>query len=739
VPELSILIPARNEEWLPETVADVLEHTSDRTEVIVVLDGAWPVRPLPQHGRVQVIYLPESIGQRAATNLAARVSTAPYICKLDAHCSVADGFDGVLIDAAKELGPGVTQIPAQTNLHVFDWVCDPCSFRADQSPALRECPQCKGQLRKEVVWKPRQNTRTRFWRFTSEPKFDYWNGYNERPESKGDICDVMTSLGACFFMARERFWQLGGLDEAGGVWGSYGIEIACKSWLSGGRHVVNKKTSFSHFFRVGGHGFPYELKASQQEAARRYCREMWFNNRWPGQVRPLSWLLEKFWPVPGWSESEFASIRALGATFRVNAVPVMSVVGDEQVSPAQDALSLGAAGPLVDLGGGQEVPPDAVSARTVGPNAPALVLLHGHEVEVGGVAASPISTEVVELWDVLPAAGRDGANKPSVDEPVGQRDLALEGQAAIAAVAGTCPDPAPVYNGDLAEYACKLLAVEMWDVKGFSSHASASTDVRLGALSGLAPTDAPFILIKSAPKGIVHYTDGRIGEWLSRPVRNSLEASGLPIVSVNLQCSFDWRHRVREIWMDGEPSHLTMFRQILAGLEELPADYAFLCEHDVLYHHSHFDFVPPRDDVYYYNLNVWKVDAQTGRAVTYDTKQTSGLCANRELLVQHYRRRVARVEREGFSRRMGFEPGSHRRSERIDDIPSDTWRSAFPNLDIRHSKNLTATRWSPEQFRDKRNCQGWKEADEVPGWGVTKGRMAEIFAGVASAVQQAVA
>jgi glycosyltransferase involved in cell wall biosynthesis len=737
VPELSILIPARNEEWLPETVADVLEHTSDRTEVIVVLDGAWPVRPLPQHGRVQVIYLPESIGQRAATNLAARVSTAPYICKLDAHCSVADGFDGVLIDAAKELGPGVTQIPAQTNLHVFDWVCDPCSFRADQSPALRECPQCKGKLRKEVVWKPRQNTRTRFWRFTSEPKFDYWNGYNERPESKGDICDVMTSLGACFFMARERFWQLGGLDEAGGVWGSYGIEIACKSWLSGGRHVVNKKTSFSHFFRVGGHGFPYELKASQQEAARRYCREMWFNNRWPGQVRPLSWLLEKFWPVPGWSESEFASIRALGATFRVNAVPVMSVVGDEQVSPAQDALSLGAAGPLVDLGGGQEVPPDAVSARTVGPNAPALVLLHGHEVEVGGVAASPISTEVVELWDVLPAAGRDGANKPSVDEPVGQRDLALEGQAAIAAVAGTCPDPAPVYNGDLAEYACKLLAVEMLDVKGFSSHASASTDVGLGPVACVQHGAGPLIIAKSPTKGCVYYTDSCVDPVIRDAVREQLRrVAPSQIVSVRLSGPHEQRFDGASNYVyDGARGYLSMFQQILTGLLLLDTDHVFLAEHDVLLHPSHFDFTPPRDDCYYYNLNFFKVDANSGRAVTYVAKQTSGLCASRRLLVDHYRKRVALVEKVGFSRRMGFEPGSHSRPERVDAIGSDVWRSAFPNLDIRHGKNLTPTRWSQKQFKDQRNCQGWQEADEVPGWGVTKGRMADIFAGVASAVQ----
>lgn len=166
-----------------------------------------------------------------------------------------------------------------------------------------------------------------------------------------------------------------------------------------------------------------------------------------------------------------------------------------------------------------------------------------------------------------------------------------------------------------------------------------------------------------------------------------------------------------------------MFRQILAGLEALETDVAFLCEHDVLYAPHHFQFTPPRDDCYFYDLAVWKLDAATGRAITYETKQTSGLCANRELLIRHYRERVRRVEAEGFSRKMGFEPGSHRRPERVDDVPSDVWRSPVPNVDIRHTTNLTQSRWSTAEFRDQRNCRGWQESDRVPGWpGVTKGR-----------------
>jgi hypothetical protein len=72
---------------------------------------------------------------------------------------------------------------------------------------------------------------------------------------------------------------------------------------------------------------------------------------------------------------------------------------------------------------------------------------------------------------------------------------------------------------------------------------------------------------------------------------------------------------------------------------------------------------------------------------------------------------------------MGFEPGCHRPPRGVDDFKADRWMSEFPNVDIRHDKNLTPTRWSTDLFRNKNSCKGWTLVDEIPGWGVTKGRM----------------
>ena len=102
-------------------------------------------------------------------------------------------------------------------------------------------------------------------------------------------------------MPRDRFFAIDGLDEKHGSWGQFGVEIACKSWLSGGRQVVNKRTWFSHLFRTqgGDFSFPYQISGNDQDRAKAYSRDLWLNNKWEKAVRPLSWIIEKFNP-PTW-------------------------------------------------------------------------------------------------------------------------------------------------------------------------------------------------------------------------------------------------------------------------------------------------------------------------------------------------------------------------------------------------------------------------------------------------------
>ena len=164
--------------------------------------------------------------------------------------------------------------------------------------------------------------------------------------------------------------------------------------------------------------------------------------------------------------------------------------------------------------------------------------------------------------------------------------------------------------------------------------------------------------------------------------------------------------------------HLTMFKQILTALEASTEDIVYFCEHDVMYHTAHFDFVPENAETFYYNTNVWKIRDDGLALWVNNCRQVSGICVHRLTAIQHYTERIAYVEEHGFQRKMGFEPGTHDRVAFPTRFTSSAWEAKYPNLDIRHSGNLTANRWSPDLFRDKRNCQGWTETtvDKIDGW-----------------------
>ena len=74
--------------------------------------------------------------------------------------------------------------------------------------------------------------------------------------------------------------------------------MAIKTWLSGGRVLVNLDTWYAHLFRTQkGFSFPYPMSGNDQQRARDVSKDIFLNNKWDKSVRPLSWLLEKFWPA----------------------------------------------------------------------------------------------------------------------------------------------------------------------------------------------------------------------------------------------------------------------------------------------------------------------------------------------------------------------------------------------------------------------------------------------------------
>lgn len=563
--ELSILIPARNEMFLKNTVDDVLRNIESQTEIIVFLDGVWADPPLPQHERVTVVHTNESIGQRAATNRAASLSKAKYVMKCDAHCAFDKGFDRKMIEAMRGHDDW-TIVPLMRNLHAFDWLC-PNGHRRYQGPS-GPCLVCGKETVRDVVWRAKESPKSVSYCFDATPHFQYFGQFSKRPEGKGQITPTMSIQGSCWMQTREKYWELNICDESFGSWGSQGIEVAAKTWLSGGEVMCNQQTWYAHMFRTqgGDFGFPYPLPGSAVEHAKKTAKDLFFNNKWEKQVRPFSWLVEKFWPVTGWTEEDLKKLKA--NTFRFS---------------------------------------DVANSKTA-------------------------ESEPEE----------------------------------------TMPE-----------------------------------------------------------KEIIFYTDNQLNLKIAHRVQKNLLKMGLPIVSASLKpMTFG-----TNVHLDLKRGYLTMFKQILAALEAAKAKNVFFCEHDVLYHPSHFEFIPPEKSKFYYNENVWKLNMENGKCLHYDCKQVSGICVNRETAIKHYRKRIKKVEEfmkkqptdaqlNKFVREMGFEPGTHRRSSRVDDLTCGSWKSAWPNVDIRHGKNLSPSRWKKSQFKNQKFTKGWTEAEEIPGWPDLKVKLA---------------
>lgn len=316
--ELSVLIPSRSEMFLSRTIEDVLGHIEADTEVIAVLDGQWTEPGIPQHERVNVIYVPESIGQRAATNQACRLSKARYVMKIDAHCTFDQGFDRKMIEVFKETGDNVTMVPTMRNLWAFDWKCYHCGWKKYQGPTPEKCEQCgkTDKIRRKMMWIGKESPQSNSYCFDSEPHFQYFNEYTKRLEYKKDLeekglTETMSLQGSCFMATREKYWELELCDEKLGNWGNQGIEVAVKTWLSGGRVLVNHKTWYAHMFRTqgGDFGFPYPQSGDEVQKTKNKVKDLFWNNKWPKQKYPLSWLVEKFWPVRGWTQEDWDNLK----------------------------------------------------------------------------------------------------------------------------------------------------------------------------------------------------------------------------------------------------------------------------------------------------------------------------------------------------------------------------------------------------------------------------------------------
>lgn len=177
---------------------------------------------------------------------------------------------------------------------------------------------------------------------------------------------------------------------------------------------------------------------------------------------------------------------------------------------------------------------------------------------------------------------------------------------------------------------------------------------------------------------ILYYSDGNIDPKIRDMCIDQLLKVNIPIISVTWK-PLDLGTNI--VVGEGHPrSDDTIFWQITTGCMECLGDIVYLAEHDVLYHPSHFDFVPQRNGILYYNTNRYRWRLSDNKKWFWKSNNIAG----RSQIVGW-----GRTVSEHFN-------GLHAKKK--------TFKSRCPNIDIRHDRNFTKGR-EPKKF-----------VKEIPDW-----------------------
>jgi len=285
--DVSVIIPARKEPYLQQTIDDLFAKAKESIEVIVVLDGYWPEPALKDNPNLVIIHKTEADGMRSAINSAADVSTGHFLMKCDGHCMFGEGFDTIL---KKDCDSDTLAVPSRYGLDVENWKPNngkpPVEYLYMTFPYVKEDQFGYGFHGKK-------------WTGATIGPNGWWEPENRLKDKKID--EIMIWQGSCWFMHRRTFYEVDMLDTMY----SYNMfqeanELAMKFWLSGRKLIVNKNTWYAHWHKPTGTNVGWSLSNRLKKQTEQMSVWFWMNNKWPKRVVDFKWYVERFWPIPTW-------------------------------------------------------------------------------------------------------------------------------------------------------------------------------------------------------------------------------------------------------------------------------------------------------------------------------------------------------------------------------------------------------------------------------------------------------
>lgn len=277
--KVSVIIPSRNEIFLPQTVADILKHATGSIEVIAVLDGAW-ANPMPADDpRLTILHYSNSHGMRNAINSAAAIAKGDYLMKCDGHCSFQEGFDEVL---KADCDDNWVVIPRRDRLDAENWT-------------------------KQETGKPPIDYHYLSCPITNKDGYSMHGGVDNKRATERvqyDVDEAMSFQGSCWFMSRKHWERLGGMpEEFYGGFTQEPTQIGMKTWLGGGKVMTNKKTTYLHLHKGKKYGRGYFQDKHEIIAGHFASAIYWMSDGWKDAIYNMEWFIDRFWPVPTWPEN----------------------------------------------------------------------------------------------------------------------------------------------------------------------------------------------------------------------------------------------------------------------------------------------------------------------------------------------------------------------------------------------------------------------------------------------------
>jgi glycosyltransferase involved in cell wall biosynthesis len=290
--KVSVIIPARKELYIRETLKDLYANASGEIEVLLVLDGDRPAYRIPRRKGLRVLSNKTIKGRRYCTNKAAAVATGKFLMKMDAHCTIGEGWDEILKADCED---NWIVIPRRKALNALTWELIDHQINGRKYEYVDAMSYLYPFLR---PYSPR---------ITSRPD-------EVRQEKDKDelLVEDMGFQGSLWFMTADHYRnRLGGMNEYGyGSFSEEPEEIGLKTQLGPweGKVIRNKKTWYAHWSKPGIHWrtspeVAGRVTDEEREAGYLYCFNYWWHNRWEERAHDFEWLVDKFWPLPTWPEN----------------------------------------------------------------------------------------------------------------------------------------------------------------------------------------------------------------------------------------------------------------------------------------------------------------------------------------------------------------------------------------------------------------------------------------------------